>query len=228
MTDIKFTQDEALQLISMIGRSELLKAVTVVSERLRYQGEESQPKRNGYREIAEALGMPWMSTVDLASIKKFAEELVQRDSRQANVIREQANQIEQDGKDVKYLRASLKDIESSLGLVPGYTVAAVVEQVGIRVKSHEILRSFMKASGFTDNDGVPTMLSVLEYRKSVAAAVDVIAGESNLDSVQYIVKMTDELAHLQRKLAAVIEILCDRKWRVDKDMLDQIQEIVND
>lgn len=57
----------------------------------------------------------------------------------ANRIAEMERDLKDSENNNEYLRASLKQIEEALGLSLGYTAAHLVEQVGIRVKSLEIL-----------------------------------------------------------------------------------------
>lgn len=84
------------------------------------------------------------------------------------------------------------------------------ESAPVRTTSDGVLRAFMKASGFTDNDGVPTMLNVLTYRKSVTAAADAVAADSNMDSAVYLVNMKAELNQAQRKLEQITNIFNER------------------
>lgn len=258
MPTIKLSDTEVLQVIHHINNLDMAKHLAQKLQQAINGSVTEEPKRNGYVDIADALGMPYSKRPDIYSILDFIKENCTKDmrlqratltkdnakaaellkvmaellelpenkqydnmpemltlalaesGRRSNVIRDQALQIEQDARDNEYLRASLKQIEEALVLPPGYTAAYLVEQVGIRAKSHDVLRQFMQASGFTDNDGVPTMLSVLEYRKSVTAAADAAAEESPLDSAQYVVVMNDHLKRLHRKLSAITDIFNER------------------
>src|SRR6478736_5517231 len=137
MSDIKLTEDEAWALMDAVINCD------------------DTALRNACSSLYRVMYNHYNGAPVEPDTKTIGEQLARR-------MEEQERDLIDMEKDNKYLRASLKDIENALVLPPGYTTAYLVEQVGVRAKSHDVLRQFMQASGFTDNDGVATMLSVLE------------------------------------------------------------------
>lgn len=163
------------------------------------------PKRNGYQEIAEAMGMPPMRLLDLESIKTYAAELYQSNTRQAGKLRDRHNESTQDKASLQYHRDCLKQLRDTIGTDPGITPARLVEMIIERLKHDAAmvgkLDQMMTASHFADSDGVPTILSVLQYRKRVTDAADLIAGDH--DTLEYLAKLEAENASMKVKLQRI-------------------------
>lgn len=179
-----FVKTEAKRWLYLMTRVRDADALNTMAEDLRSamaqkdQPAPGEPKRNGYREIAESLGMPWMASTDLMSIKSYAEDLVINLDRSKSIIREMGNESAQDKESLSYHQACLKQLRDAIGTDPSITPARLVEMIIERLKHDAALvgklDQMMTASHFADSDGIPTILSVLQYRKRMTEAAEAL------------------------------------------------------